>query len=261
MENNIEMISNCIENFALRNDIKLDRGIFNYDDFGSISINISPSIDISYIGNLYQTLKILSNEDFSPIVDDGYTGIDKLEYNYADQIVFDIDFYHVLDEYKDITISFLKERCDENLIDDLLQKIEKLTSLGFESVELIYSNASHEIFEEKQKKRQDQGIYDINALNSQLKEYQYELEKIHGFIQTIPQIDEIAKDTMNSKDIDECVSILESKYSLTKNQAQYISDSNLNEFDESYLKKYKRDEEQLFTKIKEVEQLISKIKA
>jgi hypothetical protein len=88
-----------------------------YDDFGTISIDIVSTINISHIGNLFNSLTRLANKEYSLILNETYTGIEVFEYD-LDTTIFEIDYEYVFVKNKEITTTFLNQRCDENLVLD-----------------------------------------------------------------------------------------------------------------------------------------------
>jgi len=134
---------------------------FSYSDFGNISVRVDVAIDISHIDKFYDALnKLLDyNNDGSPIYDDGYTGCD-IHYPYGSDVVYYIiEYSYVFEKYRDISISVLKENCDEKMVDDIIKKVDHLHSLGFENITLSYSSFMQKQFQE----RVDEEVNEITA--------------------------------------------------------------------------------------------------
>lgn len=172
----MENLKNSINEYMNKHDIYLNSGILNINDFGSVSVNLDFSIDVSHIDNIYEVLEKLANYETSIIEDDGYTAIDIFQAIGADCINYIIEYGWVFDENKEKTIKALKDSCDEKMIDDLLVKIDKLNSLGIETITLQYSTFMNEQFENRVNERANDitaGYYDIEE--SEKLEIKYEI--------------------------------------------------------------------------------------
>ena len=55
-------IKTCINEFAKNNGISLNSELSKYDDFGKVCIDIVSTINISHIGNLFNSLTKLCEE-------------------------------------------------------------------------------------------------------------------------------------------------------------------------------------------------------
>ena len=130
-------IKTCINEFAKNNGISLNSELSKYDDFGKVCIDIVSTINISHIGNLFNSLTKLANKEYSPILNETYTGIEVFLYN-LDETIFEIDYEYVFVKNKKIATAFLNQRCNEDLVLDLLLKLEKLYGLNIQKIQLKY---------------------------------------------------------------------------------------------------------------------------
>ena len=87
---------------------------------------------------MFNSLTKLANKEYSPILNEIYTGIEVFLYN-LDETIFEIDYEYVFVKNKKIATAFLNQRCNEDLVLDLLLKLEKLYGLNIQKIQLKYS--------------------------------------------------------------------------------------------------------------------------
>lgn len=152
----IKMITNCEDIIIETKEFLKRKGISKYgrsslnEFYGDVSVAIELSIDISHVDNFQESLEQLSNEDNSPLLNDGYTGIEIYEYPYSGSTAYIIDSFHVLEntENKMKFILLLKKECNHKQIDEIVEKCIQLSALGF-SIRLVYSSFQREEFERR----------------------------------------------------------------------------------------------------------------
>ena len=252
-------IKTCINEFAKNNNISLNSELSKYDDFGAVAIDIVSTINISHIGNLFNSLTKLANKEFSSILNKTYTGIEILDFT-SNLTIFDIDYEYVFVKNKKIITTFLNERCDENLILDLLQKLEKLYALDIKKIQLKYCLKDKELFLQYQEKNHKSGIYDLNILNSQMKEFKSELELVQAFIKVIDDLDEVITIIRESKNTFDALKNLMEQYSFSKDVAIDVVNCSLFSLNSKKKAFYEKEEKILKDKIISIEKLIIKIK-
>lgn len=252
-------IRTCINEFAKNNGINLNSKLSKYDDFGTISIDIVSTINISHIGNLFNSLTRLANKEYSPILNEKYTGIEVFEYN-LDTTIFEIDYEYVFVKNKEITTTFFNQRCDENLVLELSQKLEKLYGLDIRKIQLKYSLKDKELFLQYQEENHKNGIYDFNILNSQIKELNSELELTQSFIKILDNIDELITIIRESKDTFFAAQNLMEKYSFSNDVALDIVNCSLLSLNKDKKAFYKNEEKILVNKIMSINELNNRSK-
>lgn len=250
-------IRTCINEFAKNNGISLNNQLSKYDDFGTISIDIVSTINISHIGNLFNSLTRLANKEYSLILNETYTGIEVFEYD-LDTTIFEIDYEYVFVKNKEITTTFLNQRCDENLVLELSQKLEKLYGLDIRKIQLKYSLKDKELFLQYQEENHKNGIYDFNILNSQINELNSELELTQAFIKILDNIDELITIIREAKDTFVAVQNLMEKYSFSNDVALHIVNCSLLSLNKEKKGFYENEEKILKNKITSLKKLISK---
>src|SRR5574344_1221054 len=214
-------IKTCINEFAKNNGISLNSELSKYDDFGKVCIDIVSTINISHIGNLFNSLTKLANKEYSPI---------------------------------------LNERCNEDLVLDLLLKLEKLYGLNIQKIQLKYSLKDKELFLKYQEENHKNGIYDLNILDSQMKEFKSELELTQGFIKVLDNTDELITIISESKDTFAAAQNLMEKYSLSNDVALDIMNCSLLSLNKEKKALYKKEEKIIKNKIMSINELINRIK-
>lgn len=251
-------ITTYINEFAKNNSINLDSGLLKYDDFGAITIDIVSSINISHIGNLYNSLKKLADKEFSPILNETYTGVNLFEYDFT--TIFNIDYDYVFVKNKEKVISFLNEKCNENLIFELVDKIEKLAGLNIKQIQLKHSSQDKELFLKYQDENHKNGIYDLNILNSQRKELKYELELVKAYIKVVDNFDEVITIFRESKNSFLAIEKLTKTYSFSNDVSEEIINCSLFALNNDKKFIYEDEQKILTTQVLLVEELISTIK-
>ena len=249
----------CINEFGKNNGISLNNQLSKYDDFGTISIDIVSTINISHIGNLFNSLTRLANKEYSPILNETYTGIEVFEYD-LDTTIFEIDYEYVFVKNKEITTKFLNQRCDENLVLELSQKLEKLYGLDIRKIQLKYSLKDKELFLQYQEENHKNGIYDFNILNSQIKELNSELELTQAFIKILDNIDELITIIRESKDTFFAAQNLMEKYSFSNDVALDIVNCSLLSLNKDKKCFYENEEKILVNKIMSINELNNRSK-
>ena len=133
------------------NNVKLtsENGGFSYKDFGNVSINFNINIDISHIKNFYDALQKLTDYDNSPISDDGYTAIDIHAPYSGDVVYYIMEYDYIFIKHREISISLLKENCDNNMVDNIIKKMDHLYNLGIKVITLSYSSLMQEQFQNR----------------------------------------------------------------------------------------------------------------
>lgn len=252
-------IKTCINEFTKNNGISLNIELSKYDDFGKVCIDIVSTINISHIGNLFNSLTKLANKEYSPILNETYTGIEVFLYN-LDETIFEIDYEYVFVKNKKIATAFLNQRCNEDLVLDLLLKLEKLYGLNIQKIQLKYSLKDKELFLKYQEENHKNGIYDLNILDSQMKEFKSELELTQGFIKVLDNTDELITIISESKDTFAAAQNLMEKYSLSNDVALDIMNCSLLSLNKERKALYKKEEKILKNKIISVNELINRIK-
>lgn len=134
-------------------------GGFNYEDFGGVSFDLNIAIDISHIESFDDALQKLTDCDSSPISNDGYTATDIYQPSGLDLINYIMEYSYIFEEYRETSINFLKENCDEKMVDDIIKKVDHLHMLGFENISMSYSYFMEEQFQ----KRVEEEINEITA--------------------------------------------------------------------------------------------------
>ncbi len=149
-----------------KQNIQLPTEAYMSDDsyFGGVSVRVNVDIDISHIENFYEALQKLTDYDNSPIADDGYTGTD-IHCPYGSDIIYHmIEYSYIFDEHRDKSIKILKENCDEKMVDNIINKVDQLDSLGFHDIVLTYSFFAQEQFEKRVKEEENEitaGYYEL----------------------------------------------------------------------------------------------------
>jgi hypothetical protein len=230
-----------------------------YDDFGTISIDIVSTINISHIGNLFNSLTRLANKEYSLILNETYTGIEVFEYD-LDTTIFEIDYEYVFVKNKEITTTFLNQRCDENLVLELSQKLEKLYGLDIRKIQLKYSLKDKELFLQYQEENHKNGIYDFSILNSQINELNSELELTQAFIKILDNIDELITIIREAKDTFEAAQNLMEKYSFSNDVALDIANCSLLSLNKEKKAFYENEEKILINKIMSINELNNRSK-
>jgi len=148
--------------------------------FGGVNVHVDMDIDISHIENFHEALQKLTDYDDSPIADDGYTATDIHNPYGTDVIYYNIDYDYVFKEYREVSINILKENCDHKMVDDIIEKIDKLYKLGFDSITLSYSSYIQEQFEKRVKEEENEitaGYYELE--DADLTEVKYKVAGIN----------------------------------------------------------------------------------
>ncbi|MDN5069874.1 hypothetical protein O8C76_02380 [Aliarcobacter butzleri] len=253
-------IRTCISEFAINNNMSLNSELSKYDDLGAVAIDIVSTINISHIGNLFNSLTKLANKEFSPILNKTYTGIEILDYS-SNLTIFDIDYEYVFVKNKKIITTFLNERYDENLVLDLLQKLEKLYALDIKKIQLKYCLKDKELFLQYQEENHKNGIYDLNISNSQMKEFKSELELAQAFIKVIDDLNEVITIIRESKNTFDAVKNLIEQYSFSNDVAIDIVNCSLFSLNSKKKAFYEKEEKTLKNKIISLNELTCKIKS
>ncbi len=149
-----------------RQNIKLSTEVIGFEnsDFGAVSVRIDVDVNISHIENFYEALQKLTNYSNSPISEDGYTGTDIHSPYGSDLIYYIMEYSYIFDEHRDTSIKILKENCDEKMVDDIINRVDQLYSLGFHDIALSYSSFTEEQFEKRVKEEENEitaGYYEL----------------------------------------------------------------------------------------------------
>ena len=161
---------------------------------------------------------------------------------------------------KKIATAFLNQRCNEDLVLDLLLKLEKLYGLNIQKIQLKYSLKDKELFLKYQEENHKNGIYDLNILDSQMKEFKSELELTQGFIKVLDNTDELITIISESKDTFAAAQNLMEKYSLSNDVALDIMNCSLLSLNKERKALCKKEEKILKNKIMSINELINRIK-
>ncbi|MBA1419907.1 MAG: hypothetical protein FAF03_03350 [Epsilonproteobacteria bacterium] len=114
-----------------------NEGDFIFAEYlGDVGIEINASIQIGHIAHMRDTLMKLSDTKSSPIADDGYTGIDIFELDTSGTLRFRLDIHYIAEAMDQIKLFMIAEGVNENEIDFVFQRCEKLSTLGFQSISL-----------------------------------------------------------------------------------------------------------------------------
>ena len=111
-----------------------------------------------------------------------------------------------------------------------------------------------------QEKNHKSGIYDLNILNSQMKEFKSELELVQAFIKVIDDLDEVITIIRESKNTFDALKNLMEQYSFSKDVAIDVVNCSLFSLNSKKKAFYEKEEKILKDKIISIEKLILKIK-